>query len=52
MNYIIATSAYEIVDVSRRYVLDPNINQMRRDKVNENWLANYIQTKRECLWEM
>ena len=52
MNYIIATSAYEILDVSRRYVLDPYMNKMRRDKVNEKWLADYILSKRECLWEM
>ena len=52
MNYIIATSSYEIVDVSRRYVLDPYMNKMRRDKVNEKWLSDFIKQKREYLWDM
>jgi hypothetical protein len=28
------------------------MNKMRRDKVNEKWLSDYIKQKREYLWEM
>ena len=47
LTYIISVSTKEFVDVSLRYVLDPMMNRMRRDKVNEKWLANFLTTKRE-----
>jgi hypothetical protein len=33
-------------------VIDPMMNRMRRDKVNETWLADLIKTRRENMWEM
>ena len=32
----------QAVDVTRRYVIDPYLNKMRRDKVNEKWLENFL----------
>ena len=52
LTYLIATSNSEIIDVSPRYVLNRMMNKMRRDKVNEEWLADTIRTKREQMWEM
>ena len=39
LTYLIAMNRDSIVDVSVRYVLDPQMNKMRRDLVNEDWLA-------------
>lgn len=52
MTYIIAFSNQEIVDVTRRYVIDPLMNKMRRTSVNEKWLADFISARREMLWDM
>ena len=52
LTYIIAISSKEIVDVSTRYVIDPMMNRMRRDQVNEKWLAEIIKNRRESMWEM
>jgi len=52
LTYCIAISNSEIVDVTPRYVLDPMMNRMRRDKVNEDWLADSLRTRRESMWEM
>ena len=38
------------MDVSVKYVLDPLMNKMRRDLVNEDWLAKTILDKRKELW--
>lgn len=35
LTYIMAFSSSEIVDVTRRYVLDKRLNRMRRTEVNE-----------------
>jgi len=50
LTYVIATSNEEIVDVTKRYVLDPMLNRMRREKVNEKWLEDTIKQKRESMW--
>lgn len=52
LTYIVAFSNQEIVDVTRRYVIDPVMNKMRRKTVNEKWLADLIKTRREMLWDM
>ena len=38
--------------MTRRYVIDPMMNKMRRTAVNEKWLEEFIGTRREMLWEM
>lgn len=40
------------MDVTRRYVIDPMMNKMRRNSVNEKWLADLMTTRREMLWDM
>ena len=40
------------MDVTRRYVIDPMMNKMRRNKVNEKWLAELIGNRRDMLWDM
>ena len=52
LTYCIGFSSQEIVDVSKRYVLDNLMNRLRRDKVNEKWLEDKLKTMRESLWEM
>mmetsp|Transcript_16399 Transcript_16399/g.27785 ORF Transcript_16399/g.27785 Transcript_16399/m.27785 type:complete len:383 (+) Transcript_16399:126-1274(+) len=52
LTYCIAFSSKEMVDVSKRYVVDPVLNRMRRDRVNEKWLADTLQQRREALWSM
>ena len=52
MTYCIAVSNIEVVDVTKRYVIDPYFNKIRRTKVNEEWLDGHLKTKREQLWEM
>jgi peptide-N4-(N-acetyl-beta-glucosaminyl)asparagine amidase len=52
LTYCIAISAQEVVDVTPRYVLDRTMNKMRRDQVNEPWLQQLLEQKREALWEM
>ena len=52
LTYCIAFSNQEIVDVTRRYVIDPMLNKMRRKLVNEKWLAEFTATRREMLWDM
>ena len=52
LTYIIAFSSMELVDVTRRYVLDPMMNLMRRDKVPEKWLATQLENRREMMWSM
>lgn len=47
LTYVMGTSNEEIVDVSKRYVIDPMLNRMRRDKVNEQWLEETMKSKRE-----
>ena len=31
--------------------MDRAVNKMRRDKVNEEWLANALRERRESMWE-
>ena len=50
LTYLIAQNRDQIVDVSVKYVLDPIMNKMRRDLVNEEWLSNTISAKREEIW--
>ena len=38
LNYVIAISNEEVVDVTERYILNKQTNRMRRDKVPEKWL--------------
>lgn len=38
--------------MTKRYVLDPIINKLRRDQVNEEWLENTMKMKREQMWDM
>ena len=52
LTYCLAFSSQEVVDVSQRYVLDKMMNRMRRDQVNEKWLAETIRKRREQMWEM
>lgn len=52
LTYIVAFSNQEIVDVTRRYVIDPFMNKMRRNNVNEKWLADLVKQRREMLWDM
>ncbi len=52
LTYCIGFSTKEVVDVSKRYVLDKMMNRMRRDKVNEQWLEDTLKTQREAMWEM
>ena len=52
LNYVIGFSNEEVVDVSRRYAVNPKMNRMRKDKVPEQWLNNFLQKKREYLWEV
>lgn len=40
------------MDVTRRYVIDPMMNKMRRSKVNEKWLEEFIGNRRDMLWDM
>ena len=47
LTYLIAQNRDQIVDVSVKYVIDPLMNKMRRDLVNEEWLGNMISAKRE-----
>ena len=42
LTYCIAVSNSEIVDVTPRYVLNRMMNRMRREVVNEDWLAQNI----------
>lgn len=52
LTYCIATSPQEVVDVTKRYVMSHSMNKMRRELVNENWLAQLLEQRREQLWEM
>ena len=52
LTYVIAFSKDEIVDVTRRYVLNPRVNKIRRDKVPECWLKDLLEQRRTSLWEM
>ena len=52
LTYCFAVSNIEVVDVTKRYVIDPYFNKIRRTKVNEEWLDDFLKTKREQLWEM
>ena len=38
LTYIVAFSSAEVVDVTKRYVMNKMMNMMRRDQVNEEWL--------------
>ena len=38
LTYVIAFSKEEVVDVTRRYSLNPMMNRMRRTLVQESWL--------------
>lgn len=50
LNYIVAFSREEVVDVSLRYILNKSMNRMRRNMVPEDWLAKIIQQRREAMW--
>ena len=52
LTYCISVSNHEVVDVTKRYVIDPYHNKIRRTKLNEEWLDQFLKTKREQLWEM
>ena len=52
LTYVIASSNKEIIDVTRRYVVDPLLNKMRRKEVNEKWLSINLKNRREKLWDM
>lgn len=50
LNYIMAFSKEEVVDVTSRYILNKMTNRMRRNKVPENWLATIVKQRREAMW--
>ena len=52
LTYCISFENVEMVDVTRRYILNPELDKMRRDKVNESWLALLLKSKREQMWQM
>mmetsp|Transcript_18023 Transcript_18023/g.13052 ORF Transcript_18023/g.13052 Transcript_18023/m.13052 type:complete len:266 (-) Transcript_18023:309-1106(-) len=52
LTYVVAISNEEVVDVSRRYVLNPQLNKMRKTLVPEQWLATFLAQKRTYLWEV
>jgi peptide-N4-(N-acetyl-beta-glucosaminyl)asparagine amidase len=52
LNYVIAISIEEWVDVTPRYTLNKMMTRMRRTIVPEDWLDQIIKVQRERLWEM
>jgi peptide-N4-(N-acetyl-beta-glucosaminyl)asparagine amidase len=52
LNYVIAVSMKEWVDVTPRYTLNKMMTQMRRTLVPEDWLAQILSNQREILWEV
>ena len=52
LTYLVAFSKDEVVDVSKRYVLNHRMNRMRRTLVPEQWLTNLLKQRRESLWDM
>jgi peptide-N4-(N-acetyl-beta-glucosaminyl)asparagine amidase len=42
LTYVIGVSKEEMVDVTKRYVLNPKLNRMRRTQVPESWLATVL----------
>lgn len=42
LTYIIAFSNFEVIDVTKRYVLSRTMNRMRRELVPELWLDDFI----------
>lgn len=38
--------------MTKRYVIDPFLNKMRRTNVNEKWLEDLVKSRREMLWDM
>jgi peptide-N4-(N-acetyl-beta-glucosaminyl)asparagine amidase len=52
LNYVIAISKEDWVDVTPRYTLNRLMTRMRRTIVSEDWLALVLKTQRERLWEM
>lgn len=52
LTYCLAVSNVEVLDVTKRYVIDPYFYKTRRTLVNEEWLDDHLKTKREQLWEM
>lgn len=52
LTYCVSVSNIEVVDVTKRYVIDPYFNKIRRTLVNEDWLDSHLKMKREQLWEM
>ena len=49
LTYLIAFSNNNVVDVSKRYVIDPEQNLKRRTLVSEEWLKNILDEKRKVL---
>ena len=52
LTYVLAFSKDEVLDVTRRYVLNQRLNRARRNLVPEDWLEGILLQKRELLWEM
>lgn len=52
LNYVIAVSKDEWVDVTPRYTLSRTMTRMRRTLVPEQWLETILAVRREKLWEM
>jgi peptide-N4-(N-acetyl-beta-glucosaminyl)asparagine amidase len=52
LNYVIAISKEEWVDVTPRYTLNKMMTRMRRTQVPEDWLAQILALQRERMWEM
>jgi peptide-N4-(N-acetyl-beta-glucosaminyl)asparagine amidase len=52
LNYVIAISKDEILDVTPRYTLNAMMTRMRRTLVPEEWLKTTLSTRRTQSWEM
>lgn len=52
LNYVIAISKDEWIDVTPRYTLNKMMTRMRRTLVPEQWLKQILETRRTQLWEM
>lgn len=52
LNYVIAVSKDEWVDVTPRYSINKLNTRMRRQLVNEQWLAQMLDNQRKRFWEM
>jgi peptide-N4-(N-acetyl-beta-glucosaminyl)asparagine amidase len=50
LSYVVAVSKDEVLDATPRYVLNKIANRMRRTLYPEQWLAQFLKTRREYMW--